>query len=65
MTSVDQAVVNLAINNPQVNDFEDGLEYYSAINASCEVIVTEDQSGFFFSGIPVFTCKQFLQEILF
>lgn len=65
MTSVDQAVVNLAIKNPQVTDFEDGLEYFSAINASCEVIVTEDQSGFSFSDIPVFTCKQFLQEILF
>lgn len=65
MTSVDQAVVNLAIKNPQVTDFEDGLEYFSAINASCEIIVTEDQSGFFFSDIPVFTCKQFLQEILF
>lgn len=65
MASVDQAVVNLAIKNPQVTDFEDGLEYFSAINSSCEVIVTEHQNGFFFSDIPVFNCKQFLQEIIF
>lgn len=65
MTCVDQAVVDLAIKNPQVIDFEDGLEYFSALNSSCEVIITEDQNGFFFSNIPVFTCKQFLQEIIF
>ena len=65
MTCVDQAVVDLAIKNPQVIDFEDGLEYFSALNSSCEVIITEDQKGFFFSNIPVFTCKQFLQEIIF
>lgn len=65
MTSVDQAVVDLAIKNPRITDFEDGLEYYSAINSTCEIIVTEDQNGFFFSDIPVYTCKQFLQEIIF
>jgi predicted nucleic acid-binding protein len=65
MTSVDQAVVDLAIKNSRVTDFEDGLEYYSAINSTCEIIVTEDQNGFFFSDIPVYTCKQFLQEIIF
>lgn len=65
MTCVDQDVVNLAIKNPQITDFEDGLEYFSAINSSCEIIVTEDQNGFFFSEIPVFTCKQFLRETFF
>ncbi len=30
MTTVDQAVSNQALSNRQIQDFEDGLEYYSA-----------------------------------
>lgn len=59
---VDQELVQQALKNPHVIDFEDGLEYFSAINSSCEVIVTEDQNGFFFSDIPVYDCRKFLEK---
>lgn len=62
---VDQEVVYQALKNPQVADFEDGLEYFSAVQASCEAIVTEDSEGFYFSSIPVYDCRKFLEEVVF
>lgn len=64
-TTVDQEVVSLTATDGRVTDFEYGLEYYSAMNSSCEVIITEDQNGFYFSKIPVMNCERFMQERLF
>lgn len=60
LTSVDFETVKLAVKNVQINDFEDGLEYYSAIKSGCEVILTEDVSDFYFSEIPVYNSESFL-----
>jgi predicted nucleic acid-binding protein len=64
-TTVDQEVVSLTATDPRVTDFEDGLKYYSALNSSCEFIITEGRNGFYFSDIPVLTCDQFMKEKLF
>lgn len=64
-TTVDQDVVSLTATDVRVRDFEDGLEYYSALDSSCEVIITEDQNGFYFSDIPVLTCDEFMKEKVF
>lgn len=60
ITSVDDEVVRRALENPFVVDFEDGLEYYSAIQAGCEFIITEDPGDFYFSDIPVIRSEEFL-----
>jgi len=52
--------VKLALDNPQVLDLEDGLEYYAAIRAKCTHIITEDLGDFHFSEIPVMRSKEFL-----
>ena len=64
-TLVDQETVRLTASDERVNDFEDGLEYYSALNSACELIITEDKNGFYFSKIPVMNCERFMQERLF
>ncbi len=64
-TLVDQETVRLTASDERVNDFEDGLEYYSALNSACEVIITEDKNRFYFSKIPVMNCDRFMQERLF
>ena len=64
-TTVDQEVVSLTATDVRVRDFEDGLEYYSALNSSCEFIITEDHNRFYFSDLPVLTCDQFMKEKLF
>ncbi len=64
MAKVDTREVMGALENKKVNDFEDGLEYYAAINNNCEVIITEDKNDFHFSEIEVLGCKDFLEKYL-
>ncbi len=56
--------VSLCLKNIKINDVEDGLEYYSAMRKNCDVIITEDVNDFYFSTIPFFTSKQFMDEYL-
>lgn len=63
ITSVDSETVKLAVQNQAVHDFEDGLEYYSAINSNCKVIISEDVSDFYFSEIPVYNSESFLETL--
>jgi hypothetical protein len=60
ITTINEKLSRQAIQNERVNDFEDGLEYYSALNELCNFIVTENQEDFYFSEIPVVNCEQFL-----
>jgi len=50
------------ISNPKINDFEDGLEYYAAIDAGCDMIITEDTGDFWFSEIKVTDCQGFFEH---
>lgn len=63
ITVTNQETVRLASANRAIADFEDGLKYYSAVKASCKIIVTEDTSDFFFSSIPVMNCETFIGTI--
>jgi len=60
----DKKAVIKAIQNKSVNDFEDGLEYYAALQADCKYIITEDVDDFYFSEIEVMKAERFLQEQL-
>jgi predicted nucleic acid-binding protein len=65
ITAVGKNEVLQAIQNKKVNDFEDGIEYYAAINNKCDVIITEDIDDFYFADIPVLKSRDFLQKYLF
>jgi predicted nucleic acid-binding protein len=54
-------VVQKSLSNKKINDFEDGLEYYSAIESKCGFIVTEDVNDFYFSEIPVLNARTFFE----
>jgi predicted nucleic acid-binding protein len=62
IAAVDAMVVRQTAANPKVLDFEDGLEYYAAINAGCTFIITENAEDFWFADISVLSCAQFLIE---
>jgi predicted nucleic acid-binding protein len=49
-----------ALENNQIHDFEDGLEYYSALSSKCKCIVTNDIDDFHFSEIEVLKPQDFL-----
>jgi len=57
---VDGDAVQKASSNKAINDFEDGLEYYAAINAKCKCIVTHDKDDFHFSQIDILSAEEFL-----
>lgn len=56
--------VDLALRNKKIHDFEDGLEYYSALSSGCKVIVTGNTNDFYFSEIAVLEPKDFLMKHL-
>lgn len=64
ITAIDEELTKKAIQNPTIHDFEDGLEYYSALNHSCDYIVTEDLGDFYFSEIEVVCSEKFISECI-
>ncbi len=65
IASVNKSTVLYSLQNPAVNDFEDGLEYYSAVESKCDCIITEDINDFYFSKIEVLRSEDFFQKHLF
>ena len=61
-TTVGKDTVMRAAGNKMINDFEDGLEYYSAVDSNCKCIVTEDIEDFYFSEIEVLNAHDFLMK---
>ena len=65
ITTVNDKTVRDANLNKRIHDFEDALQYYSALNSGCKYIVTEDLNDFYFSEIEVMTSRKFLETIVF
>lgn len=63
ITTIDQNITDRAIQNKLIHDFEDGMEYYSAIQNKCNCIITENQKDFYFSEIEVIGCEAFLLNL--
>ena len=64
ITDVGKETVLSALANKKVNDFEDGIEYYSAQKSKCDVIITEDVADFYFSEIEVLNTKNFIEKYM-
>jgi predicted nucleic acid-binding protein len=58
--TMNEEAVNNTVANKSINDFEDGLEHYSAIQSKCKCIVTGDVKDFYFSEIEVLNPHDFL-----
>jgi predicted nucleic acid-binding protein len=59
---VDESVVKSALNS-EFNDFEDALQYFTAITFDCEQIITRNLKHYKQSTIPVLTAEQFLKTL--
>ena len=60
ITLTDKETVLQAVKNKSIVDFEDGLEYYAAVQAKCQCIVTQDVNDFYFSDLEVLSAEHFL-----
>lgn len=45
------------------NDFEDSLQYFSAVASDCEIIITRNSKDYKSSLIPVMTAGEFLSSL--
>ena len=64
IAAANKSTVLQSLQNPAVNDFEDGLEYYSAVENRCDCIITEDIDDFYFSKIEVLDSEHFIEKYL-
>jgi len=63
LLNLDDKVTELALSDESFPDFEDGLQYYSAIENQIDVIITRNKKDFKNSKIPILSTKEFLALI--
>ncbi len=63
MLSLNDKIVDLALNDDDFGDFEDGLQYYTAIENNQDIIITRDLKDFKEAKIPVMTAEEYLLSI--
>ena len=44
-------------------DYEDALQYSSALSSKCDCIITRNRADYSFSQIPIYSPKEFLERI--
>jgi len=59
-----KSTVLQALKNPAINDFENGIEYYSALDVGCHCIISEDVNDFYFPKIEVLSSADFFEKYL-
>lgn len=60
---LDDKIVALALNDDTFMDFEDGLQYFTAIENEQDIIITRNLKDFKGSKLPAMTAKQFIETI--
>ncbi len=63
IVSLNDKIIDLALNDSLFKDFEDGLQYYSAIENNLDIILTRDLKGFKSSKISVMTPDEYLSSM--
>ena len=58
--NLDDKITELALSDESFPDFEDGLQYYSAIENEVDIIITRNKKDFKNSKLPVLTAEEFL-----
>ncbi|MEW6088686.1 MAG: PIN domain-containing protein [bacterium] len=59
VATVDEKIIDLSLSS-DFNDFEDAVQYYSAIQSKANFIITRDKSGYTSDKVPVLTPEEFL-----
>jgi sialic acid synthase SpsE len=60
--SLDEHTIEKGLNS-SFNDFEDALQYFSATESECEIIITRNGQDFKKSLLPVMTADEFLKSL--
>lgn len=57
---LDDKIVELALNDESFSDFEDGLQYFTALENGQDLIITRNLKDFKNSKLPTMTAQQFI-----
>ncbi len=60
---LDDKIIGLALNDDTFSDFEDALQYFTAVEEYQELIITRNLKDFKKSKLPTMTAKQFIETI--
>ncbi len=61
--SLDEKIVGLALNDNDFKDYEDALQYFTALENEVDTIITRNLKDFKKAKLPVMTAAQFLKTI--
>ena len=59
---LDEHIIEKGLNS-SFTDFEDALQYFSAVDSGCDIIITRNGKDFKKSLLPVMTADEYLQSI--
>lgn len=59
---LDELIIDKVLNS-DFSDFEDSLQYFSALSTECDIIITRSGKDFKKSEIPIMTPDEFLNSI--
>ena len=59
---LDELIIEKGLNS-NFSDFEDSLQYFSALKSDCSIIITRNAKDFKESKIPVMTAEEYLVSI--
>ncbi|WKN41283.1 type II toxin-antitoxin system VapC family toxin [Tunicatimonas pelagia] len=62
VVGVDEEIVDKGL-NANFKDFEDALQYFCALKADCQVLITRNAKDFKGASIPVMTVDEYLKSI--
>lgn len=62
MSVMDDEVVEKAINS-DFKDFEDAMQYFSALASNCNIIITRNEKDFKNAMIPVMNAESYLLSL--
>jgi len=60
---VDEKIVGLSLNDNDFKDYEDALQYFTALENGVDAIITRNLKDFQKSKLPVMTAAQFLSSV--
>jgi predicted nucleic acid-binding protein len=61
--SLDEKILGLSLNDNDFKDFEDALQYFTALENGVDAIITRNLKDFQKAKLPVMTASQFLKSI--
>jgi predicted nucleic acid-binding protein len=61
---LDDKIIGLALNDETFSDFEDGLQYFTALENRQDLIITRNLKDFKNSKLPVMTAGQYIESVV-